>query len=118
MFYFQWAGMPLVCQQENYAIKTGRHPRVTDENIQVFTNQLKEIGYSFDWDRTVDPTDSDYFKWTQWIFLKLFENGLAYKDKTYVNFCNDCRLTLNEESQGGVCDRCGSQVVQKRTYGF
>lgn len=99
---------------ENYAIQTGRHPReVTDENIQVFTSQLKEIGYSFDWDRTVDTTDPHYYKWTQWIFLKLFQNGLAYKNKTYVNFCNDCKVVLaNEESQNGVCDRCGSEVVQ------
>lgn len=99
---------------ENYAIQTGRHPReVTDENIKVFTNQLKAIGYSFDWERTVDTTDPNYFKWTQWIFLKLFEHGLAFKDKTYVNFCNKCKVVLaNEESQGGVCDRCGSEVVQ------
>ncbi|NTW72557.1 MAG: leucine--tRNA ligase [Eubacteriaceae bacterium] len=99
---------------ENYAIQTGTHPRiVTDENIKVFTSQLKEIGYSFDWDRTVDTTDANYYKWTQWIFLKLFDNGLAYKNKTYVNFCNDCRVVLaNEESQNGKCDRCGSDVVQ------
>ncbi len=99
---------------ENYAIQTGRHPReVTDKNIKVFTNQLKAIGYSFDWERTVDTTDPNYFKWTQWIFLKLFEHGLAFKDKTYVNFCNKCKVVLaNEESQGGVCDRCGSEVVQ------
>ncbi|SHE62850.1 leucine--tRNA ligase [Alkalibacter saccharofermentans] len=99
---------------ENYAIQTGRHPRlVTDENIKVFTEQLKEIGYSFDWDRTVDTTDENYYKWTQWIFLKLFEKGLAYKNKTYVNFCNDCKVVLaNEESQDGKCDRCGSEVVQ------
>ncbi len=99
---------------ENYAIQTGRHPRVvTDENIKVFTNQLKEIGYSFDWDRTIDTTDPNYYHWTQWIFLKLFENGLAFKDKTYVNFCNECKVVLaNEESQDGVCDRCGKEVVQ------
>lgn len=99
---------------ENYAIQTGRHPReVTDKNIEVFTSQLKAIGYSFDWERTVDTTDPNYFKWTQWIFLKLFEHGLAFKDKTYVNFCNKCKVVLaNEESQGGVCDRCGSEVVQ------
>ncbi|MFZ7130820.1 MAG: leucine--tRNA ligase [Eubacteriales bacterium] len=99
---------------ENYAIQTGRHPReVTDKNIDVFTNQLKEIGYSFDWDRTVDTTDPDYYKWTQWIFLKLFNHGLAYKNKTYVNFCKECKVVLaNEESQNGVCDRCGSEVVQ------
>jgi len=99
---------------ENYAIQTGKHPRkVTDENIKVFTEQLKSIGYSFDWDRTVDTTNPDYYKWTQWIFLKMFENGLAFKDKTYVNFCNTCKVVLaNEESQDGVCDRCGSEVVQ------
>jgi len=99
---------------ENYAIQTGKHPRkVTDENIKIFTEQLKSIGYSFDWDRTVDTTNPDYYKWTQWIFLKMFENGLAFKDKTYVNFCNTCKVVLaNEESQDGVCDRCGSEVVQ------
>lgn len=99
---------------ENYAIQTGKHPRkVTDENIKVFTEQLQSIGYSFDWDRTVDTTNPDYYKWTQWIFLKMFENGLAFKDKTYVNFCNTCKVVLaNEESQDGVCDRCGSEVVQ------
>ena len=100
---------------ENYAIKTGIHPRiVTDRNIAKFTEQLKSIGFSFDWDRVIDTTDPNYYKWTQWIFLKLFENGLAYKDKTYVNYCPQCRVILaNEESQGGVCDRCDSQIVQK-----
>jgi leucyl-tRNA synthetase len=99
---------------ENYAIQTGEHPRkVTDENIKVFTGQLKAAGYSFDWGRTVDTTDPDYYKWTQWIFLKMFEKGLAFKDKTYVNFCNTCKVVLaNEESQDGLCDRCHSQVVQ------
>lgn len=99
---------------ENYAIKTGKHPRVvTDENIKVFTEQLKAVGYSFDWDRTVDTTSPDYYRWTQWIFLKMFEKGLAYKNKTYVNFCPKCKVVLaNEESQGGVCDRCGEPVVQ------
>lgn len=99
---------------ENYAIQTGQHPRkVTDENIKVFTEQLKSAGYSFDWDRTVDTTDPDYYKWTQWIFLKMFEHGLAFKDKTYVNFCNNCKVVLaNEESQDGVCDRCHNEVVQ------
>lgn len=99
---------------ENYAIQTGQHPRVvTDKNIETFTNQMKSVGYSFDWDRTVDTTDPEYYKWTQWIFLKMFEKGLAYKDKTYVNFCNKCKVVLaNEESQNGICDRCGSEVVQ------
>ncbi len=100
---------------ENYAMKTGIHPRVvTDNNIAIFTSQLKSIGFSFDWDRVIDTTDPNYYKWTQWIFLKLFEHGLAYKDKTYVNYCPQCRVILaNEESQGGVCDRCDSQIVQK-----
>ncbi len=99
---------------ENYAIQTGEHPRkVTDENIKTFTSQFKAAGYSFDWSRTVDTTDPNYYKWTQWIFLQLFKHGLAYKDKTYVNFCNSCKVVLaNEDSQNGECDRCGSQVVQ------
>jgi len=99
---------------ENYAMQTGKHPRkVTDDNIKVFTAQLKDAGYSFDWSRTVDTTDPDYYKWTQWIFLQLFKHGLAFKDKTYVNFCNSCKVVLaNEDSQNGICDRCGNQVVQ------
>ncbi len=100
---------------ENYAMKTGIHPRiVTDQNIATFSKQLKSLGFSFDWDRVIDTTDPNYYKWTQWIFLKLFEHGLAYKDKTYVNYCPKCRVILaNEESQGGVCDRCDSEIVQK-----
>jgi len=100
---------------ENYAIKTGIHPRkVTDENIERFTKQLKMAGFSFDFDRTVDTTDPEYYKWTQWIFLQLFKKGLAYRDKTYVNYCPSCQVVLsNEESQGGQCDRCDSSVVQK-----
>ena len=99
---------------ENYAMKNNIHPRiVTDKNIAIFTKQLKSVGYSFDWDRVIDTTDPKYYKWTQWIFLKLFEHGLAYKDKTYVNYCPKCRVILaNEESQGGVCDRCDSEIVQ------
>lgn len=99
---------------ENYAIQTGEHPRkVTDRNIAVFSDQLRKIGYSFDWDRVIDTTDPDYYKWTQWIFLKLFENGLAFRDKTYVNFCTDCKVVLaNEDFRDGVCDRCGNEVVQ------
>ena len=99
---------------ENYAMKENIHPRVvTDKNIETFTNQLKSVGFSFDWDRVIDTTDPNYYKWTQWIFLKLFEHGLAYKDKTYVNYCPKCRVILaNEESQGGVCDRCDSEIVQ------
>ncbi|MEG1059617.1 MAG: leucine--tRNA ligase [Clostridia bacterium] len=100
---------------ENYAIKTGIHPRkVTDINIDIFTKQLKSIGFSFDYDRVIDTTDPKYYKWTQWIFLKLFEKGLAYKNKTYVNYCPKCRVILaNEESQGGKCDRCDSDIIQK-----
>ena len=100
---------------ENYAIKTGIHPRqVTDTNIKVFTNQLKQAGFSFDFDRTVDTTDENYYKWTQWIFIQLFKNGLAFRDKTYVNYCPDCKVVLsNEDSQGGKCDRCDTPVVQK-----
>ena len=100
---------------ENYAIKTGIHPRVvTDKNIETFTRQLKSLGFSFDFSRQVDTTDPNFFKWTQWIFLKLFEKGLAYKDKTEVNYCNNCKVVLaNEESQGGKCDRCDGEVVQK-----
>jgi len=80
---------------ENYAMQTGKHPRkVTDDNIKVFTAQLKEAGYSFDWSRTVDTTDPNYYKWTQWIFVQLFKNGLAFKDKSYVNFCNNCKVVL------------------------
>ncbi len=99
---------------ENYAIKNQIHPRiVTDENIKMFTKQLKMTGFSFDFSRVVDTTDEDYYVWTQWIFLKMYEHGLVYKSKTYVNFCPDCKVVLsNEESQGGECDRCGTQVVQ------
>ena len=100
---------------ENYAIKTGIHPRVvTDNNIERFTEQLKKVGFSFDFSRQVDTTATDYYKWTQWIFLKLYEKGLAYKDITEVNYCNNCQVVLsNEESQGGKCDRCGGEVIQK-----
>ncbi|MDD5601982.1 MAG: leucine--tRNA ligase [Candidatus Izemoplasmatales bacterium] len=100
---------------ENYAIKHHIHPRiVTDQNIQVFTRQLKAAGFSFDFSRVVDTTDPEYYRFTQWIFLKMFEKGLVYKSKAYVNFCPDCKVVLsNEESQGGICDRCGSEVEQK-----
>ena len=100
---------------ENYAIKTKTHPRiVTDRNIANFTRQLKSVGYSFDWSRVVDTTDPDYYKWTQWIFLKMFEHGLVFRDKTLVNYCPSCKVVLsNEDSQGGKCDICHSDVVQK-----
>ena len=100
---------------ENYAIKTGIHPRqVTDNNIAKFTSQLKRVGFSFDWDRVIDTTEEGYYKWTQWIFLKMFENGLAFRDKTLVNYCPSCKVVLsNEDSQGGKCDICHSDIVQK-----
>ncbi|MCH5191809.1 MAG: leucine--tRNA ligase [Oscillospiraceae bacterium] len=100
---------------ENYAIKTGIHPRkVTDINIEKFTGQLKKVGFSFDWNRVIDTTDEKYYKWTQWIFLKMFEKGLAFRDKTLVNYCPSCKVVLsNEDSQGGKCDICHSDVVQK-----
>ena len=100
---------------ENYAIKTGIHPRkVTDNNIEKFTTQLKKVGFSFDWDRTVDTTQEDYYKWTQWIFLKMFENGLVFRDTALVNYCPHCKVVLsNEDSQGGKCDICHSDIVQK-----
>jgi len=100
---------------ENYAIKTGIHPRkVTDMNIEKFTSQLKRVGFSFDWTRVIDTTQEDYYKWTQWIFLKMFENGLAFRDKTLVNYCPSCKVVLsNEDSQGGRCDICHSEVIQK-----
>ena len=100
---------------ENYAIKTGMHPRaVTDKNIEKFTSQLRRVGFSFDWDRVIDTTEEDYYRWTQWIFLKMFENGLAFRDKTLVNYCPTCKVVLsNEDSQGGKCDICHSDVVQK-----
>ncbi|MBQ4105504.1 MAG: leucine--tRNA ligase [Clostridia bacterium] len=100
---------------ENYAIKTRIHPRqVTDTNIEKFTSQLKKVGFSFDWNRVVDTTEEDYYKWTQWIFLKMFEHGLAFRDKTLVNYCPSCKVVLsNEDSQGGKCDICHSDIVQK-----
>ena len=100
---------------ENYAIKTGMHPReVTDKNIAKFTGQLKKVGFSFDWTRVIDTTQEDYYKWTQWIFLKMFEKGLVFRDKTLVNYCPSCKVVLsNEDSQGGKCDICDSDVIQK-----
>ena len=100
---------------ENYAIKTNTHPRViTDQNIARFSEQLKKVGFSFDWDRVIDTTEEKFYKWTQWIFLKMFENGLVYRDKASVNYCPSCKVVLsNEDSQGGKCDICHSDVVQK-----
>ena len=100
---------------ENYAIKTNTHPReITDQNIAKFTNQLKSVGFSFDWSRVIDTTQEDFYKWTQWMFLKMFENGLVFRDKTLVNYCPSCKVVLsNEDSQGGKCDICHSDVIQK-----
>ncbi|OGO84399.1 MAG: leucine--tRNA ligase [Clostridiales bacterium GWD2_32_59] len=100
---------------ENYAIKNKIHPRIaTDQNIKVFKRQLKSLGFSFDWSREIDTTDPMYYKWTQWIFLKLFEHGLAYKSKATINWCTSCKIGLaNEETEGGKCERCGGEVVQK-----
>ena len=108
---------------ENTAIKTGVHPRkVTDDNpngftqknIETFTKQLKELGFDYDWSKTLATSDPKFYKWTQWIFLKMFENGLVFRDKTLVNYCPSCKVVLsNEDSQGGHCDVCHSEIVQK-----
>ena len=99
---------------ENYAIKTGIHPaKVTRENVQRFRAQLKRLGYSFDYAREVNTTDPAYYKWTQWIFLKFFEKGLAYKAEIPINFCTSCKVGLaNEEVVDGACERCGGEVVR------
>ncbi len=100
---------------ENFAIKNKVHPKkVTEDNIANFKRQLKSLGLSFDWSREINTTDPDYYKWTQWIFLKLFEKGLAYKKKMPINWCTSCKVGLaNEEVVGGKCERCSSEVVRK-----
>ena len=100
---------------ENYAIKNKIHPKiVTEKNIARFKGQLKALGLSFDWSREINTTDPNYYKWTQWIFLKLFEKGLAYKKEMAVNFCTSCKVVLaNEEVVNGVCERCASPVIRK-----
>lgn len=100
---------------ENTAIKEKIHPRiVTDRNIEKFTGQLRKVGFSFDWSRVIDTTEEKYYKWTQWIFLKMFEKGLVFRDKTSVNYCPSCKVVLsNEDSQGGKCDICHSDIIQK-----
>ena len=100
---------------ENYAIKNKVHPaEVTKRNIARFTDQLKMLGYSFDWDRVINTTDPEYYKWTQWIFIQMFKHGLAYKTKMPVNWCTSCKCVLaNEEVVEGVCERCGSEVVRR-----
>lgn len=100
---------------ENYAIKNHIHPEiVTKQNVARFKKQIQSLGISFDWSREINTTDPDYYKWTQWIFLKLYEKGLAYKKEMAVNWCTSCKCVLaNEEVVGGVCERCGSEVVRK-----
>lgn len=100
---------------ENYAIKNHVHPKITTENnVNHFREQLKSLGFSFDWSREVNTTDPDYYKWTQWIFIQLYKHGLAYKATMPINFCTGCKVGLaNEEVVNGVCERCGSPVVQK-----
>ncbi|MBE6541725.1 MAG: leucine--tRNA ligase [Ruminococcaceae bacterium] len=100
---------------ENYAIKTNTHPReVTDRNIEKFTSQLKRVGFSFDWSRVIDTTEENYYKWTQWIFRKMFDKGLVFRATTLVNYCPHCKVVLsNEDSQGGKCDICHSDIIQK-----
>ena len=101
---------------ENFAIKNKIHPaKVTANNVANFKRQLQSLGFSFDWTREINTTDPNYYKWTQWIFLKLFEKGLAYKQEMPINWCTGCKVGLaNEEVVGGVCERCGSEVVQKK----
>ncbi|MDR0322255.1 MAG: leucine--tRNA ligase [Treponema sp.] len=101
---------------ENYAIKTGTHPAVTTAaNVERFRTQIKALGFSYDWDREVDTSKEDYYRWTQWIFLKLFEKGLAYEAESPINWCPSCKTGLaNEEVKDGLCDRCGEKVTRKR----
>ncbi len=100
---------------ENYAIKTGTHPKTTtNANIEHFTQQIKSLGFSYDWDRCVSTCDPDYYKWTQWIFLQLYKKGLAYEAQTPINWCPSCMTGLaNEEVKDGKCDRCGAEVTHK-----
>lgn len=100
---------------ENYAIKVGGHPKkITDENIENFTRQIKSLGYSYDWSREVKTSSPDYYKWTQWIFLVLYKNGLAYRRKAPVNWCESCKTVLaNEQVEDGRCERCKNEVIQK-----
>ena len=100
---------------ENYAVKNHIHPaKVTHDNVSNFRKQLQMLGYSFDWDREVNTTDPDYYKWTQWIFLQMFKKGLAYKASMPVNWCTSCKIVLaNEEVVEGVCERCGGEVIRK-----
>jgi len=103
---------------ENYAIKVGKSPKeVAGANIKNFKRQVKMFGLSYDWEREINTSDPSYYKWTQWIFLKMYEKGLAYRAKTFVNWCpKDKTVLANEQAEGGICDRCGTQVEQKELY--
>ena len=113
MYYIQWDafGAPA----ERYAIKTHQHPKnVVKDNVATFKNQMKSLGFSFDWSREFSTTDPEYYKWTQWQFIQFFKNGMAYKATTKVNWCPTCKMVLsNEDSAGGVCEQCGSTVEQR-----
>ena len=100
---------------ENYAIKTGTHPRATTEkNIDNFRKQIKSLGFSYDWDREISTHKSEYYRWTQWIFLQLFKRGLAYEAQTPINWCPNCLTGIsNEEVKEGCCERCGTKVTRK-----
>ncbi len=100
---------------ENYAIKTSRHPRdVTEENVGIFKKQIQSIGFSYDWDREIDTTDPEYYKWTQWIFLQIYKKGLAYESELPINWCPGCKTGLaNEEVVDGKCERCGEKTTKK-----
>lgn len=113
MFTMGWDAFGL--PTENFAMKNHIHPEiVTKNNVARFKKQLKSLGLSFDWDREINTTDKDYYKWTQWIFLQLYKHGLAYKKEMNVNWCTSCKVVLaNEEVVNGVCERCGGQVVHK-----
>lgn len=113
LFPMGWDAFGLPAEQ--YAIKNHIHPKdAVRENIKFFKKQIQNLGISFDWSREINTTDPEYYKWTQWQFLKFYEHGLAYKDKKNINWCPNCKIGLsNEEASGGVCERCGSSVVQK-----
>jgi len=113
LFPIGWDGFGL--PTENYAIKTGIHPaKITERNIKVFERQLKSLGLSFDWTRSINTTDPSYYRWTQWIFLQLFKNGLAYQAEIPINWCPSCKIGLaNEEVVNGKCERCGTQAGKK-----
>ena len=100
---------------ENFAIKTGVHPKqTTADSIKTLKRQIQSLGFSYDWDREISTADPDYYKWTQWIFLQFYKNGLAYKKKASVNWCGSCKTVLaNEQVQDGKCERCKNEVIQK-----